>query len=471
MMKRWIWLVLLLLIVAGGFFGLRTVQQSRQAARAENLQTVRASRGDLAAIVGATGRVRAQQSATLAFETSGIVEAVAVEVGDRVHAGERLAHLDRDSLPPQVILAEADLVAAEKAFEDLQNLELEQAQAQRALAQARDALEDAEYRWRVRQAGNRASGETIAATEANLVLAEQEVDRAEKEFNRYSGRPEDDPVRALARAKLAEARKKRDSILRNLNWYQGHPTDVEQSILDAEVALAEAELVEAQREWDRIKDGADADDVAAAKARIAAAKATLEGSEITAPFSGTIAKANLMPGDLVSPGHPVIQVADFSRLFVEVEVSEVDVNKLQVGQPVELSFDAVLDRTYHGEITAIGLTGSLEQGVVHFPVTVEVLDADDKIRPGLTAAVNIIVDEVEDALLVPNRAVRVRDGQRVVYVLRPQGPIPLPIELGASSDLDSEVVGGDLQEGDLIVLNPPSEFEGGGPPPFVGGGG
>jgi HlyD family secretion protein len=76
----------------------------------------------------------------------------------------------------------------------------------------------------------------------------------------------------------------------------------------------------------------------------------------------------------------------------------------------------------------------------------------------LTAAVNIVVSEVENALLVPNRAVRVQDGDRIVYVLRDGMLETVNIELGASSDLFSEVIGGELQEGDAIVLNPPSSL-------------
>jgi HlyD family secretion protein len=110
--------------------------------------------------------------------------------------------------------------------------------------------------------------------------------------------------------------------------------------------------------------------------------------------------------------------------------------------------------------------GASVQGVVSFRVTVELDDADASVRPGLTAAVNLVVEEIEDVLLVPNRAVRVRDGDRVVYVLRDGLPQFVPIRLGVSSETDSEVLDGDLQEGDLIILNPPAEMpEFGSPPP------
>jgi HlyD family secretion protein len=105
--------------------------------------------------------------------------------------------------------------------------------------------------------------------------------------------------------------------------------------------------------------------------------------------------------------------------------------------------------------------------VVDFIVTVSLQDADEEVKPGMTAAVNVAVQQLDDVLLVPNRAVRVLDGQRVVYVLKDGGPQPVDISLGASSETYSELLSGDLAEGDPIVLNPPVVFEQNGPPPFV----
>jgi HlyD family secretion protein len=108
-----------------------------------------------------------------------------------------------------------------------------------------------------------------------------------------------------------------------------------------------------------------------------------------------------------------------------------------------------------------------------------VTDADEEVRPGLTAAVQIVVRQVEGALLIPNRAVRWVKGEQVVYV-SPDGEsatlqnlIRVPVVLGASSDEYTEVLESDIQAGDFIVLNPPSisifeEMEGHGPPPGFG---
>jgi HlyD family secretion protein len=465
-MRRWIIVGAGIIIVFVLFAIFRPFRGRSGTNQSSDFQTVEASRGSLMATVGASGAVEANQDAILTFQTTGTVEHVLHGVGNVVEKGDILVTLEQTSLSSQIILAQADLVTAQNALDALYDTDQALAQAELILAQARDEFDAAEYQRNVLQEGNRASGETIAAAEANLVLAQSEVDRAQDEYSKYSGRPVDDPVRALARSNLAAARQKRDSIQRQLNWYLGFPTEIDQAILDAEVQIASSNLEEAQSEVDRLRSGPDPDDIVTANARIAAAEATLEQAQVTAPFTGTITLIEVKPGDKVESNQPAVHLFDLEPLYVQADISEVDINKVEIGQSVILNFDAVLDKQYEGEVVEVGLTGTPFQGIVNFRVTVELLNPDEAIRPGLTAAVNIIVSEIENVLLVPNRAVRVEDGERVVYVSRSGVPEAVIIELGASSDTFSEVIGGDLLEGDLIILNPPMEFgpePGGGP--------
>jgi HlyD family secretion protein len=470
-MKRWMWIVVIVLVVAvGGYFGFQALSGNGSNSATQNFQTELITSGSLTATVGATGTVHADQTALLAFQTSGTVGEVSVEPGQEVLEGEVLASLIKSSLPSSIILAEAEYVSAQRALDNLLNSDQERTAAQLALAQAEDALESAQYKFTVRQEGNRASENTIDQAEANLLLAEKEVDAAKAAYDRVSGRSEDDAVRALALSNLAAARARRDSLQRNINWYLGFPDEVEQSLLEAEVATAEARVEDARREWERVKDGPDPDDIAAAEARVEAAQANMGLATIKAPFSGTITSVEIMRGDQVSPGTIALGLADFSPLLVDVELSEIDINRVEEGQSVELVFDAIPDRSYEGVVVEIGLVGSTVQGVVNFPVTVEINDPDEGVRPGMTAAVNIVVEQIEDVLRVPNRAVRLRDGDRVVYLLEDGNSVPVVVELGASSELYSQVLEGEVEDGDRVILNPPLEFDSNGPPPFVRGG-
>jgi HlyD family secretion protein len=141
---------------------------------------------------------------------------------------------------------------------------------------------------------------------------------------------------------------------------------------------------------------------------------------------------------------------------VDVQVSEVDINRIKVGQPVKMTFDAILNTEYAGKVTEVARVGVSTQGVVNFTVTVEITNPDANVLPQMTAAVNIISTQLDNVLLVPNRAVRVVENERVVYVMKNGIPTATKIVLGATSDTNSELVSGDVKEGDLIVLNPPS---------------
>jgi HlyD family secretion protein len=184
---------------------------------------------------------------------------------------------------------------------------------------------------------------------------------------------------------------------------------------------------------------------------------------IIAPFDGVITIVNNTPGDQVRAGDPAIRLDDTSQLLVDVQISEVDINAVKVGQPAELTFDAILDKTYHGLVDEVSRVGTVSSGVVNFTVKIKLTDADENVKPGMTAGVTITTQQLEDVLLVPNRAVRLVDNKRVVYILLDGQLKAVNIELGATSDLNSEVVGGDLKVGDVIVLNPPAVFSSGGP--------
>ena len=111
-----------------------------------------------------------------------------------------------------------------------------------------------------------------------------------------------------------------------------------------------------------------------------------------------------------------------------------------------------------GEVTEVAAIGVDSGSGVDFTVTLKIIDPDEQVRPGMTAAVNVIVSQVEDILTIPSRAVRLENNQRVVYVLNGSDLKKVKIDIGASSETYIEIISGDLKEGDLIVLNPPVEF-------------
>jgi HlyD family secretion protein len=454
--KTVITLVIIAAVLVGGFFIFRSIRNANAAASQE-YQTAVVERGNLTAIVGATGTVRANQSAVLAWQTSGQVGAINVKLDEPVKKGQVLATLDKGSLSQTIILAEADLVNAQRALDELKNSNSAAAQAEITLINARTALEDAQNN-RTRKEYDRASSDTIAAAEASYYLAEDKVEKAQDYYDTFSNKPENDLGRANALTLLAGAKRDRDQALANLNWLKGIPDEDEVALADAQVELAQAQLDDAQRNYDRYKDGSDPNEITAAEAQVAALQATLDQAHLEAPFAGTITEMHSLIGDQVSMGTLAVRIDDLSHLLVDVEIPEIDINSIQVGQDAQLTFDGIADNTYTGKVIEVGRVGTSVQGSVNFTVTIELTDADESVRPGMTAAVNIVVQQLDDVLMVPNRAVRLLNNQRVVYKLVNGLPQAVEITLGATADLNSEVVDGDLKEGDTVILNPPSQI-------------
>ncbi|MEA4910206.1 MAG: efflux RND transporter periplasmic adaptor subunit [Chloroflexi bacterium] len=456
MNRKRIIIISIVLIAAVGVFLFFSLRNPREAAQS-NYQTAAIERGELIGLVGATGTVRANQSTVLSWQTTGQIETITVELGDQIADGQLLATLKKSSLPQSVILAEADLVTAKRNLEDLKTSGVDRANAQLALVQAQDAYDDAVEK-RESKEYERSAQTTIDIARANLIIAENGVTQAEINYDRFDGLGEDNPMRAEAFSQLASANQTRDRAQANLNWLLGKPDAQEVALADANVEVARANLDAAQREWERLKDGPDPNDVAAAEARVAAIEATLAMSQLEAPINGTITGLDSLVGDQVTAGTQTFRIDDLSRLLVDVEVPEVDINRVQVGQAVRLTFDAVLNKEYTGKVSEVSKVGVSNQGLVNFVVTVEVDDADAEVLPGMTAAVNVVVNQLEDVLLVPNRAVRNRDGNQVIYVLKGGLPQPVDVTIGASSETQSEIASGDVKEGDLVVLNPPSDM-------------
>ena len=414
--RKWLWIALLILILGvSGFFYLRNSQPDT----ASQFQTASIERGNLVATIGATGTVRAKQSATLIWQAAGTVDVVNAKVGDNVPANFVLAYLEKTSLPQSIILAEADLASAKQSLDDLTNSDTALAQATINLRDAQ-AVYDKAANWRKELNGKIHIKEIIYKTFGNRKIP------VLKEYRGYAG------AEAIAKA-------------------------------DEDLALAKAKLDDAQREFDRLAGG-NLTEIAAAQARVDAAQATLNLARVSAPFAATVTEVNPLPGDQVSAGAAAFRLDDLTSLLVDVEVSEVDINSVTIGQPATLSFDAILDKDYHGEVVEVAKAGTNVNGVVNFKVTIELTDADAEVKPGMTAAVNITVEQIDDVILIPNRAVRLLDGQRYIYLMVNGIPQKTEVSLGASSDTMSVLVGGDVSEGASIILNPPVEVGG----PFGG---
>lgn len=186
---------------------------------------------------------------------------------------------------------------------------------------------------------------------------------------------------------------------------------------------------------------------------------------ITAPISGTIIEKDAKVGDAVKAGDTLCIVYDLSYLEMNINVDELQISSISVGQKVQITADAVPDKTYVGTVTRVSMKGASNGGTTTYPVSIRIDDTDG-LRPGMNANAEIVVAQADNALVVPNAAV-----VRGSYVLvtkdspsaanadtameAPEGFVYVPVKTGVSDDDYTQIVSG-IQEGDTIGYDPSS---------------
>ena len=192
---------------------------------------------------------------------------------------------------------------------------------------------------------------------------------------------------------------------------------------------------------------------------------TMNNYTITAPISGTIIEKDAKVGDAVKTGDTLCIVYDLSYLEMSINVDELQISSISVGQQVQITADAVPDKTYVGTVTRVSMKGTSNGGTTTYPVSIRIDDTDG-LRPGMNANAEIVVAEAKNALVVPNAAV-----VRGSYVLvtkdspsaanadtameAPEGFVYVPVKTGVSDDDYTQIVSG-IQEGDTIGYDPSS---------------
>ena len=451
--------VFILLISAGGFAYYQSTYVPAQASDENEIQTSVVRRGDLIIYASGSGTLITINELELGFGTSGTVAKLNVQVGDEISSGDLLAvQGDRDQLEAAVTADQLSVINAQNALDDLyENADLVAAQAQLTLANAQDDLSSALYTQAAQQAGNRASQLTIEDAYADLVVAENKLQNTKEEYEKLLHLPETDSRRMRALSNYLAAQQSYNSALREYNWYTGQPSDIDQAQLDAEVALAEAKVAEAEREYERLKDGPDPDEIAMAELQLANAEAALAVSQsnlaesvITAPMDGTILAVTAEVGDTVSKSF--ITLADLSQLYLEIFLDETDMDKIDVDYEVEVYFDALPDRVFTGHVVQVdpSLYTAGQISTVKGLVKLDEITID-KLLLGMNAAVDVIGGRAEGVALVPVEALReLSPGEYAVFVME-DGELKLrPVEVGLMDFTFAEIKSG-LEIGEVVT--------------------
>jgi multidrug resistance efflux pump len=373
--------------------------------------------------VVAEGRLVPADTVRLAFVTGGRVAEILVEEGDTVQAGDVIARLgDREPFEAAVsgaelelsaaelekTQAESDLLAAQQALDTIFENWPEQATlAQQALKDARERQRDADRNLGYLTTSADQTDIDLAFT--SMVLAEDALEKAQDDFDPWENKPETNLTRAVLQQRLAAAQKAYDDAVRKYNALVDAANDFDVSQAEAELSIANAQLDQSQADYDELIDGPDPDQVSLAETRIAAAEARLrtaeqriltatanlasaqsklDNLELTATINGTVVDLTLIEGEQVTPGTPVVQLADFSEWYVETDnLTEIEVVDIALGQSVSIVPDALPDLILTGVVDDISDVFEEKRGDITYTTSILLDEIDPRLRWGMTVVV------------------------------------------------------------------------------------
>jgi multidrug efflux pump subunit AcrA (membrane-fusion protein) len=449
--KKAFWIgVGLALALAGAGYYLYATRFAAAAVPAEisALQTAVASQGDLVILASGSGSVVPARQISLGFDESGTLIELLVQEGATVRAGDLLARLQTkesaESLAAQVAEAELAVIKAQNALDDLYaNAEIARTQALSNIAAYAQEVRDAQYQLENYTAPTFLQGmETVEAVDQMKAA----LDRAWQDFEPYRYLPQTDETRQRLLDALNLAQSDYDAAIKRLNY-------------EYMLRVAEANLTKARQDYEKYKDGPAADELAEAQATLENARANLALAraakpilELAAPMDGTVLAIDAGVGEAISGAF--LTLADLSTPTLEVFLDETDLDKVSMGYPVEVIFDALPDRTFTGRVVQVSRSLQDVSSVQAIRVLVQ-LD-QESINPvvdlpvGLNASVDVIAGRATNAVLVPIEALReLGEGEYGVFVVENGEPHLRVVEVGLMDLTTAEIKSG-LQAGEIV---------------------
>ena len=371
--------------------------------------------------------------------------------------------------------ARSNLAAAEAKLADLQKAPdaAEVIAAQSAMDGARAGLNSALLKLEQLRAG--ATAPEMTAAQSAVEAGEANVRSAQAKLNQLLAGPEE---RDLVAAEASVVQAQAALAVKQAPFTEADLLAQQQAVRQAEANLA-ARLsptmefdIEAQRQSVRQAEANLAlkrapylpSDILGAEAALEQARVglatsinNLDGAQIVAPFDGVINLVTMSVGESTSGasssgsgGGASVTLVDPFRVFVAVQVDESDIARIDLGQPANVTFDALAGRRFPASVSAISPAGTTAQGVVGYVVGLELANPRG-VRPGMTAVAEIIHTQRDNALNVPNRAVTRQARDRVVQVVTPTGIESRRVQVGMANDQVTEITEG-LNEDDEVVI-------------------
>jgi len=500
-------IVVIVVIVIGVFFFSRNTTPT--------YQTETATENDFVLDVSVTGRVKPVSDVSLGFEKPGRVAGVYAHVGDHVSVGQQLVVLDSSELSASLHQAEASLEKAKAGLDKLkagaraeevavQETKVQNAQVaigttkqdvvnsiQSAYSKSDDAIRNnvdrlfnnpkssdpkfkytindyqlkVDVEWRkftvekmlnswstsiASEIGNDDPKPLIALSEKNLAMIRDFLDKVALATNDLTANASLSQTTIDGyKSSVSSARASIDAVVVNLSTVEGKYLSAESSL---SLAIDQLSLTKAS---------ATAEDIAAQEAQVVSAEATVENIQaqiaktvLRSPMSGVVTEQNAKDGQIVSVGSPIVTIISDKKFKVEANIPEVDIVDVTQGDHANITLDAYNDIIFGARVVSVDPAETILQGVPTYKTTLYFDKSDDRIKPGMTANIDIIVDKFQGVLSVPVRAVNPGDAGKTVRLLQDGVVKTVPVETGRiNSDGRIEIVQG-IKAGDEVITTP-----------------
>ncbi len=381
-------------------------------------ELVEVVRGNLMVTVSGSGNIAVHNEVKLTFGVAGRVDRIYVEEGDKVKKGDVLAKLETDAL--ELALTQAK-VALTKVQVDI--------------TQAEVALKTAEYN--LEQTQETYTLADIKAAEADVVIAKRDLDDVLWTLSKYEegtpGWESYQKVVSYAQTRVNAAQDKYDAMLSGAD--------------NEEVAIKRLQVELAKQSLELTKQSLELTDQS-----LAQAQKQLREASIAAPFDGVVAEVGVDEKDTVSTATTIVHLIDPGSMELKVEVDEIDVTEVKLGQRAIIELDALAGLPLEGKVSFISLLPKEEGGVITYDVKIN-FDVPEGvgIRTGMSSTADIVVAERTNVLLVPSRAIEQdSQGNTVVKVMVSEQIEERTVVTGISDGFQTEIVEG-LEEGEVVI--------------------
>ncbi len=496
-MGRVVAIVVVILVVAGGALVVLQMQgivslpvledvlpEGTPEGEVPAYESISLARGTIASTVSATGNIEPEAEISLSFDTAGRVTQVLVTEGQSVRQGQLLAELDvnayllsRDEALVTQKIAQAQLSKllepAEPGEINLARARISVAQASIAAAQANLNTRQVEYEELIKGI----SASDRAALQAEYAQAQSGVDEARANVEMIDssfGRVDEDELKA-AEARLAQAINAASAAQARLTSALDPPTPAEIAAAQHQIAQGEeslrqanATLIEYQNQLADLQEGADVEDIDIARSELEKARISyelallnIENAQLLAPRDGVISSVNVRVGELFSGNATAMVLADLQSYHMTVQVDEIDVRQVQVGQGVSLIMDALPDDNLSGKVTSISPTANEVGSTITYEVEIVPDPTDAPLREGMSATAIITTAQVDNVLLIPNRYVRFDRDKNKYFVFKVLNaePVLAEIKIGLRNERESQILAGLTDTDQVALLNVDRERE------------